>query len=70
MFKEFQLPDGTMAESVQDVDRYIKESGSAMASDYSADYFKSQHFFMEKERREKIHADFIHNFKKEIWLND
>ena len=45
MFKEFQLPDGTMAESVQDVERYISESGAAMAGDYSDEYFKNRRFF-------------------------
>jgi hypothetical protein len=70
MFKEFQLPDGTVAESAADVDRYIKQSGAAMASDYSDGYFKNRRFFKEKARRDKLHADFIHNFKKEIWLND
>ena len=70
MFKEFQLPDGTVAESAADVDRYLKQSGSASANDFSADYYKNQRFFMEKDRRDKLHDDFIHNFKKEIWLND
>jgi hypothetical protein len=70
MFKEFQLPDGTVAESVADVERYLKENDAALASDYSADYQKSRRFFKEKDRKDKLHSDFIHNLKKEIWLND
>jgi hypothetical protein len=70
MFNEFQLPDGTVAESVPDVDRYLKESGAAPTSDYSDDFFKNRRFFEEKARRDKIRADFILNFKKEIWRND
>lgn len=70
MFKEFCLPDGTVAESVQDVERYLNESGSAMASDFSDGYFKNRRFFDEKARREKIRSDFIQRFKREIWKND
>ena len=29
MFEDFQLPDGTMAESVEDVERYLKDKVSA-----------------------------------------
>ena len=70
MFKEFQLPDGTWAESVKDVERYLKQNDAASANDFSGDYMKSRRFFMEKDRRDKIHADFIRNLKKELWLND
>ena len=70
MFKEFQLPDGTVAESAADVDRYIKQSGAAMASDYSDGYFKNRRFFSEKAQDDELHYDFIQQLKKEIWLND
>ncbi|MBQ7660171.1 MAG: hypothetical protein IJS26_05515 [Alphaproteobacteria bacterium] len=70
MFREFQLPDGTMAESVQDVERYISESGSALASDYSDSFFKNKRCFDKKAQREKLRSDFIYNLKKEIWTND
>lgn len=70
MFKEFQLPNGKVAESVADVERYLKENDAAVASDYSADYQKNRRFFNEKDRRDSLHADFIHNLKKELWLND
>lgn len=70
MFREFQLPDGTWAESPSDVDKYLKSSGSALADDYSGDYLKNRRFFMEKARQEDLIADFVHNYKKEIWLNE
>lgn len=67
MFDEFQLPDGTWAESTADIDRYLKTSGSAWAGDFSGEYYKSRRFFLEKEQSDKFKADFIHNYKKEIW---
>lgn len=70
MFKEFQLPDGTMAESVQDIERYISETGSALASDYSDAYYKNRRCFDKKAQREQLRSDFIYNLKKEIWTND
>ena len=70
MFKEITLPDGTVAESVQDVERYLKQTGTASGSDYSDDYFKNRRFFNEKAHQDKLHADFNHNLKKELWLND
>ena len=70
MFKDFQLPDGTYAQSVQDVERYLKENDAALASDYSGEYLDTRRFFNEKARRDEIRADFIYNVKKELWLND
>lgn len=70
MFNEFCLPDGTMATSVQDVERYMERTGSALASDFSDEFRKNRRFFNEKARKDKLHSDFIHNLKKEIWTND
>ncbi len=70
MFEDFQLPDGTYAQSVQDVERYLKENDAALASDYSGEYLDARRFFNEKARRDEIRADFIYNVKKELWLND
>lgn len=70
MFKEFQLPDGTLAENVNDIERYIKQNDVALASDYSGEYLDTRRFFNEKARRDEIRADFIYNVKKELWLND
>lgn len=67
MFKEFQLPDGTWAECSKDVDKYLKRSGSAMASDFSGEYMKSRRYFLEKDQHDDFMADFVRNYKKEIW---
>lgn len=67
MFNEFQLPDGTWAESAKDVDDYCKRTGSTLASDFSGEYMKNRRFFLEKARHEDFMADFVHNYKKEIW---
>lgn len=67
MFREFQLPDGTIAESSADVDRYLKESGSAWAGDYSGEFYKNRRYFLEKAQSDENWAAFIHNYKKEIW---
>lgn len=68
MFEEFQLPDGSWATSAADVDRYLKESGSAMAGDYSGEFLKNRRFFKEKAQEDELLSDFVHNYKKEIWL--
>jgi len=67
MFEAFQLPDGTWAECSKDIDEYLKRSGSAMASDYSGEFLKNRRFFIEKAQSDELMADFIHNYKKEIW---
>lgn len=67
MFKEFQLPDGTWAECVKDVDNYIKRSGSAMAGDFSGEFIKNRRYFLEKAQHDDFMADFVRNYKKEIW---
>lgn len=68
MFEEFQLPDGSWATSSADVDRYLTESGSAWAGDYSGEFLKNRRFFKEKAQEEDLLSDFVHNYKKEIWL--
>lgn len=35
------LPDGSIATCVADVDKYLRQSGLALASDYSPEYMKS-----------------------------
>ena len=70
MFQEFQLPDGRWAESPSDVDRYIKETGNALADDYSGEFLKNRRFFIEKAQSDELCSDFVHNYKKELWLNE
>ena len=70
MFNEFQLPDGTWATSAKDVDEYCKRNDVSMAGDYSGDYMKNRRYFLEKVQRDNLKADFVRNYKKEIWIND
>jgi len=67
MFKEFQLPDGTIAKCTADVDAYLKRSGDALASDYSAEYKKNQRFFEERRLEKENFAEFLNQYKKRIW---
>lgn len=67
MFREFQLPDGTVAESASDVDRYLKTSGAALAGDYSPKYLQNIRAKKEKDARADIFADFVQQYKKRIW---
>ena len=70
MFNEFQLPDDTWATSAKDVDEYCKRNDVSMAGDYSGDYMKNRRYFLEKVQRDNLKADFVRNYKKEIWIND
>lgn len=67
MFNEFQLPDGTFATCAKDVDEYCRRNDVSPAGDYSGDYCKSRRFFLEKAQTDEFRADFILNYKKEIW---
>lgn len=70
MFKEFQLPDGSWAESISDINRYLKENEVAMASDYSDDFRKNVRYQQEKARNSEMKADFVRNYKRIIWTNE
>ena len=65
--EEVVLPDGTVASSVADVDRYLKATGLTMASDYSTEYIKNIQNQQEKNRRNSMFADFLYNYKRIIW---
>lgn len=65
--EEVVLPDGSVASSVADVDKYLRTSGMARADDYSAEYMKNVRYQQEKNRREALFADFIYNYKRMIW---
>ncbi len=65
--EEVMLPDGSVASSVADVDRYLRTSGMARASDYSPEYIKNIRAKNEKQRQEKLFADFLYNYKRMIW---
>ena len=65
--EEVVLPDGSVASSVADVDKYLRTSGMARASDYSAEYIKNVRNKQEQQRQEELFADFLHNYKRMIW---
>ncbi len=65
--EEIVLPDGSVASSVADVDRYLRKSGLALSSDYSTEYIKNIQYQQQQDRREEIFADFLFNYKRIIW---
>jgi len=65
--EEIVLPDGSVASSVADVDKYLRTSGSARASDYSPEYLQNIRDNQEKQRQESLFADFLYNYKRMIW---
>jgi len=65
--EEVMLPDGSVASSVADVDKYLRTSGMARASDYSPEYIKNIRAKNEKQRQEELFADFLYNYKRMIW---
>ena len=70
MFREFQLPDGTWAESRSDLNRYLKENEVALASDYSDRFRQNVRYQQEKARLSEVKADFVRNYKRIIWTNE
>lgn len=64
---EVLLPDGSVATSVAEVERFLKANDLAAASDYSQDYIRNIRRLNEKHRREAILAEIIQQYKKRIW---
>lgn len=65
--EEVSLPDGSSASSVADVDRYLRASGLARSSDFSAEYIKNVRLKNEADRQKSIFDGFIYNYKRMIW---
>ena len=65
--EEVILPDGSVASSVADVDKYLRTSGLARSSDYSTEYIKNIRLKQETNRRKQLFADFLLNYKRMIW---
>ncbi len=61
------FPDGTVATSVQDIDRYLKANNLASSSDYSEQYFNNIKLINERNQRKEIFAELIKQYKKRIW---
>lgn len=65
--EEVILPDGSVASSVADVDKYLRSSGMARSSDFSTEYIKNIRLKQETDRQKQIFADFLFNYKRMIW---
>lgn len=65
--EDLLLPDGSVASSVADVDKYLRSSGLAMASDYSPEYQKNIRYQQELERKREIKENFLREYKRIIW---
>ncbi len=61
------LPDGSKASCKQDVDRFLKETGLAIAGDYSDDFRQKVRLNQKRTERKLLWAEFIHNYKRSIW---
>ncbi len=64
---EFQLPDGSIASSVRDIETYLRRHGLAMSSDYSPETLQRNREAQNSRLRQDLFATFIHNYKRKIW---
>ena len=65
--EDLLLPDGSVASSVADVDKYLARSGLAMAGDYSPEYMKNIRYQQESERKKEINDEFLRSYRRIIW---
>lgn len=65
--EDIVLPDGSVASSVADVDKYLRRSGLAKASDYSPEYVKNIRYQQETERKKELENKFLREYKRIIW---
>ena len=65
--EEYVLPDGTVATSSQEIDRYLKANNLALKSDYSEQYMRKIHLNNDRAQRKEIFADVVQQDKKRIW---
>ncbi len=62
-----ELPDGSVADCVQDVDRYLKANNLSPAGDFSDAYRREAKFSREQAVRKEFFAEFINNYRRRIW---
>jgi len=65
--EDIVLPDGTVASSVKDIDRFLRANDLASSSDYSEQYIKNVRLNNEKTQRKEIFAELVQQYKKRIW---
>lgn len=66
-FDEVVLPNGTIATSFRDVEKYLNANDLAFKEDYSDEFYKTVRHNNEKAQRREAFADFIHNYKRKVW---
>lgn len=54
-------------ERPEDIDKYLKSTGLAMASDYSDEYLQNVRYLNQKAEKDDCFNDFIQQYKKKIW---
>ena len=64
---EIILPDGTVATSSYEVDRFLKANNLAHSSDYSASYLQNIKLNNQKTLQKEIFAEIVQQHKKRIW---
>ena len=64
---EIVLPDGTVATSSWDIDRYLSANNLASQSDYSDEYMQNIRWNNERALHKEIFADIVQQYKKRIW---
>lgn len=64
---EIVLPDGSVASSSADVEKYLRANQLAFAGDYSDEYLRNIRLRNEKAQRDDLWADFLKNYKRMIW---
>lgn len=64
---EVVLPDGSVANSSYEIDRYLKANNLANSSDYSEQYLQNIRFRNQYQQQKAIFASLIQQYKKRIW---
>ncbi len=64
---EIILPDGTVANSSRDIDRFLKANNLASSSDYSASYMENIKRNNQRTQQKEIFAEIVQQYKKRIW---
>ncbi len=64
---EIQLPDGTTASSVREIDSYLRRNGLAMADDYPPETLQRIREARNSRLRKDLFATFIQHYKRKIW---
>ncbi|MCX4348517.1 MAG: hypothetical protein OSJ76_01895 [Alphaproteobacteria bacterium] len=68
MFKdEIVLPDGSVASSAADMDRYLKANDLVLSDNYSGEYRRNIRLRNEKAQKNDLWAEFLKNYKRMIW---